>query len=391
MSKPHEDYDDEIDDSGGVTHDDYLRAKALLETALEYFSKWSARIEPTKIPTEDGEGEEEIDLFMPFWGESWSGREIVPQAKGWREPDGMYIIIENNPEVSDALQDEFYEIFAQKAHYSRASVPIIQERIEVIEKILSTFPAVTDANSTASATAIVSTTAATTTTSSTTTSSTTAATTTTATTTAILGDVIVCETEARTEVVVDASKAIGAKYIRFRILLAEGSYYGIGDGFVGSEGTHATNIRPLWVSLGDYDNVLGFVRVLERHGVSGFADSIQFIDSLDEEKSTVKIGEVQSTNAIARYAYGNDYSIEGELAIVTPFQFYTKEMKAEKKKELFLDANWESSKQKTEIMEALKKDWDRMTKRQKSKWNGLGAASLEEHNTAKERLPFSPI
>jgi hypothetical protein len=81
----------------------------------------------------------------------------------------------------------------------------------------------------------------------------------------------VCESEARTEIVVGRIRQLHAPYIRFRILLCEGMFHGKGGGYTDKEESSWVTMRPLWCSLGDYDNVLVFRHILNRGGPVSWA------------------------------------------------------------------------------------------------------------------------
>jgi hypothetical protein len=67
--------------------------------------------------------------------------------------------------------------------------------------------------------------------------------------------IITCTSDERTRVVVDAAKALGLPYIRFRALFAEGTISYGGDMAVDTPEVQL-DMQPVWVSVGDYDNVL---------------------------------------------------------------------------------------------------------------------------------------
>ena len=67
--------------------------------------------------------------------------------------------------------------------------------------------------------------------------------------------VIVCTTDARTRVVSEAAKSLGLPYVRFRAVFVEGVLQYGGDGGIG-KAPKRLKLQPVWISLGDYDNVL---------------------------------------------------------------------------------------------------------------------------------------
>jgi len=68
-------------------------------------------------------------------------------------------------------------------------------------------------------------------------------------------DLIVCTSDQRTTVVVDAARRLRLPYVRFRLFFVEGTVRYEGDDVCNEKLT--LNMQPVWASFGDYDNVLG--------------------------------------------------------------------------------------------------------------------------------------
>ena len=194
---------------------------------------------------------------------------------------------------------------------------------------------------------------------------------------------------------------IGENYIKFRILLAEGAFNGVGDSFAGHEGTHLTAMRPLWVSVGDYDNVVGFTRVLDRGGGDNLiSESTDLTRVIDREKSTIDVDDPEAENSLVQLAWIHkwkeseiEFSIAGVPPAVDAFSFYSQEFKDIKKEELFPSKKGESyvgyserESRNGKVSAGLREDWDRLTKRQKSKWTAMGETSATKEMAAKEHF-----
>jgi hypothetical protein len=186
----------------------------------------------------------------------------------------------------------------------------------------------------------------------------------------VLGDVIVAESEERTELLVEAVKQMGAQYARFDIHFAEGTVNGTGDGFVGAEQSTfqvalfcisfmACSFRfltprslclclaficncmlapfrapkktmtPLFCSIGDYRNILGIEAILNRSGAregeligeedgsdSRFEVSGRFVDHM----SKGDVAELlEKKNKLAYFTWENDNEImKSSVGIIAP-------------------------------------------------------------------------
>jgi hypothetical protein len=194
------------------------------------------------------------------------------------------------------------------------------------------------------------------------------------------GDIIVCESEARTEVVVGRVRQLHAPYIRFRILLCEGMFHGEGDGFYGKEESAWVTMRPLWCSLGDYDNVLGFRHILNRGGPGSWAgrygEAFNLTLGISEDaKNTIK--DSSNSNKLCKISWDSSYGetdkVIGVTRPQTAFEFYSKEKYTSKKVELGDDLNSFSFSHAFDekIKAGLEDDWSKLSKQQQSKWTQL--------------------
>ena len=75
-------------------------------------------------------------------------------------------------------------------------------------------------------------------------------------------NIIVCATSQRTKVVASLARDLGLPYIPFRIYFAEGAVQ-YGGGMSGKE-PDTFPMRPLWVSMGSYDNILFYEHIMTK-------------------------------------------------------------------------------------------------------------------------------
>ncbi|GMI12680.1 hypothetical protein TrRE_jg7199 [Triparma retinervis] len=398
MRKLHGTDDDSSDEEDGAEELGDLamleKARMLVEESEPLLTCMARHVELLPIPNDEGE-DEMTDVFLPNWYcAGYNGeRGGVPSCYDLQDLERLignsYRPQDNG--LKDAIEDEFYYVFAAMAHMSKDLIEEdLPEMLADIQSHITTLKATTTTG-TATTTSTSSTTATST---SSTTAQPTASTTTAAppTDSALGGDVIVCESEARTQVVDETVVKIGENYIKFRILLAEGGFYGVGDGFVGYEGTHSTAMRPLWVSVGDYDNVVGFTRVLGRGGGGSLiSEGTDLTKVIDREKSTIDVDDPSAENSLVQLASScvqhawslRQFSIAGVPPAVDAFSFYSQEFKDIKKEELFPGKTGEIY---GRVSAGLREDWDRLTNRQKSKWTAMGETSATKEMTAKEHL-----
>jgi hypothetical protein len=76
-------------------------------------------------------------------------------------------------------------------------------------------------------------------------------------------DVIVCSTPYRTQVVASLARKLRLPYVPFRVILVEGALQ-FGGGMIDVPAMHIT-MRPVWASIGSYDNILFVQQLLERY------------------------------------------------------------------------------------------------------------------------------
>jgi hypothetical protein len=207
-----------------------------------------------------------------------------------------------------------------------------------------------------------------------------------------LGDIIVCESEARTEIVVGRIRQLHAPYIRFRILLCEGMFYGEGDAYADKEESSWVTMRPLWCSLGDYDNVLGFRHILNSGGrvswAGRYGEAFNISSSISGDAKNT-INDPSNSSKICKMSWGYSYGESKEESSMieatrpqTVFELYNKEKYASKQVEFGGD--------RTKIKEALEVDWGKLTKQQRLKWTqqAENAHSKFEANTLAIREAF---
>ena len=108
---------------------------------------------------------------------------------------------------------------------------------------------------------------------------------------------VVCSTEERTTHAAEACKALGLPFVRFRVVLAEGTTARMVDC---DEETYVTvEWGPVWVSLGDLDNVLAVHTLMteeahERASVGAVAaeeglDGLSSVDGDEEEEDEEEV------------------------------------------------------------------------------------------------------
>jgi hypothetical protein len=76
--------------------------------------------------------------------------------------------------------------------------------------------------------------------------------------------VIICSTEHRTQIVADAALRMGLPYVPFRAVFAEGDIFYGDEGGVGVSPA-LVDMVPLWLSVGDYDNIYGIRHLSDKH------------------------------------------------------------------------------------------------------------------------------
>jgi hypothetical protein len=159
-------------------------------------------------------------------------------------------------------------------------------------------------------------------------------------------------------------------------------------------------MRPLWVSVGDYDNVVGFTRVLGRGGGDSLIlESTDLTKVIDREKSTIDVDDPEAENSLVQLAFlpawkerELEFSIAGVPPAVDAYSFYCKEFRDTKQEELFPGKKGvyvqysEQEERKRRVSAGLQEDWDRLTNRQKSKWTAMGETSATNEMAAKEHL-----
>jgi hypothetical protein len=224
MRKIHGIDDDSSDEEDGAEEDGAVelgdlamleKAKMLVEESEPLLTCMASHVKLLPIPNDEGE-DEMTDVYLPHWRADWTGgRGGVPSCYDHQDLERLignsYRPQDNG--LKDAIEEEFYDEFAAMAHMSK---DLIEEDLPVMLADIQSRITTLKATATTGA--------ATTTSTSSTTAQPTASTTTAApvTDSALGGDVIVCESEARTQVLDEIVEKIGVNYIKFRILLAEG-------------------------------------------------------------------------------------------------------------------------------------------------------------------------
>ena len=87
-------------------------------------------------------------------------------------------------------------------------------------------------------------------------------------------NIIVCATAQRTKLVASLARDLGLPYVPFRIFFVEGAAQ-YGGGMSGDE-PKMISMRPLWVSMGSYDNILFLEQIMTSRGYDGQEESSKY-------------------------------------------------------------------------------------------------------------------
>lgn len=116
--------------------------------------------------------------------------------------------------------------------------------------------------------------------------------------------IIICTTDERTTVVAEAAKALNVPYVRFTALFAEGRLSYGGEMFMTPPAY--LPMQPVWVTLGDRDNILAFRRILHkgRQGTTVLHDHpFTLCETTPEEAAALKTPGAQVD--LIRFEHGD--------------------------------------------------------------------------------------
>ena len=80
-----------------------------------------------------------------------------------------------------------------------------------------------------------------------------------------VGDVLICSSPEHARVVSDMARVLELPYLPFRLWVVEGTN-SYGEGRMGTPSIHFSRL-PVWFSVGDYDNIVGFRRLMHMYPI----------------------------------------------------------------------------------------------------------------------------